>query len=1469
MSKMNAFRIINLSYNNNGIRIDDEVFQLNGESTLLSLRNGGGKSVLVQMLTAPFVHKRFRDVKERPFSSYFTTNKPTFLIVEWILDGGVGYVMTGMMIRKRQVETEEDTQKDELEIINFISEYMERNEYDIYHLPVLSEGQGTKALKGYRTCLNLFKNLKNDNHRKFFVYDMSVSHQSKNYFNKLEEYQIFSKEWESIIKKVNLKESGLSELFADARDEKGLIDKWFLDAVESKLNKEESRMKEFENIIQKFIIQYKDNKSKIEKKEIITNFEEDARDLLDSATNFSEVIKKKSEIENKLANLSEILLDLKTSVNSDREEHEERIKMIRDEISEIYYDELSYQIYQLTDKKDEINKRQIQFKEQSEEVKSQKIRLERQQHILDCAKLYGRYKEESQDVQLLENQLDLITKEEKDLSEERHQLGYTLRCYYEKEEQSQDGYVKCLESTLSANKERMEEYKGRVVEKEQEQKERIAQKGALSEKIKNYQKIEQSYNQKYNENIGRNILGEYEDSVLELKQQEENNALQAHKKQLVHLKKQKEEKREESHRYSRQLEDNRILIGTIYAKVKNLENEYKDYEKQLTLRKTILQHIGYDESKVFEQKAIMKAFEDKIEKIEDQLRKLCNQEEQLTLEYKRLESGKVFDLPKDLEEALQKEGFHYTFGMEWLKKNGKSEKENKDLVASNPFLPYGIIMSEQDLTRLSKKDLGIFTSFPIPIIKREALTTRQSKEQSIVILNEKVNFYLLFNNNLLDEAGLRLLLDKKLAEIDSTKEDIKRRVEEKSFYKERLELIISQTLTSEKYHNCIRLLENSRREEKEANEKEHALRTNIQQIEELRSRIEEDISKGTEYVRIQEEKVKNLEQLMIEYSEYLEHKKLEQTLIADIQSLDYSIQSDKETIEDLEKEHLNTQSERQHGIAKQKELQDKLKQYIIYDASEIVNRDIEDIKARFMAITSEISSKEKELEDQLEKAKNRFENCEKELIYLTERYHFVQEDYDNIKFDRYEYEELEKESKELESESNKLNHTLMELHGEETSLTARISERYTQMSEKLGKTIIKPREQIIATDFKKLLTDKKHEMSIENEALEVTERKLISYEENLMVLSEYGELKAKEMILEKTMIEAMDKETLNSYLLTLRREYRSLENSKREHAELLNKLLLQVLEKPVYEDEFFKKPLLTLHALSKEPDEFILQLTMTLEAYHQLLEKLEVDIEIIEKEKEKIQEMLLGYIEDVHNNLGKIDKNSTIKVRDRSIKMLRIILPDWKEQVTNYHIRLRDYLEDIIHSAMLRIENNENIEEMIGNQVTTKKLYDTIVGIGNIEIKLYKIEEQREYPITWAEVAKNSGGEGFLSAFIVLSSLLSFMRKEDTDIFSERVQGKVLVMDNPFAQTNAAHLLKPLMDTAKKHNTQLICLSGLGGDSIYNRFDNIYVLNLISSGLRKGMEYLKTEHIKGEEEVQTLTSSYIRTEDMEQMELLF
>ena len=231
-----------------------------------------------------------------------------------------------------------------------------------------------------------------------------------------------------------------------------------------------------------------------------------------------------------------------------------------------------------------------------------------------------------------------------------------------------------------------------------------------------------------------------------------------------------------------------------------------------------------------------------------------------------------------------------------------------------------------------------------------------------------------------------------------------------------------------------------------------------------------------------------------------------------------------------------------------------------------------------------------------------------------------------------------------------------------------------------------------------------------------------------------------------------------------------------------------------------------------DADKVLQQLNVTIASYDSLMKQLEVDISMVESEKKNVTELLQDYIQNIHKNLARIGSNSTIKIREKSLKMLKITLPVWEDNEKLYNLRLSDFVDEITEEGIHLFENNENAQEYIGRKVTSKNLYDTVVGIGNVQIQLYKIEEQRERQISWNQVARNSGGEGFLSAFVILSSLLDYMRKDDSE-----------------------YLLKPLMNLAEKTNTQLICLTGLGGESIYNRFDNIYVLNLIEAHLGYGI----------------------------------
>ena len=359
-------------------------------------------------------------------------------------------------------------------------------------------------------------------------------------------------------------------------------------------------------------------------------------------------------------------------------------------------------------------------------------------------------------------------------------------------------------------------------------------------------------------------------------------------------------------------------------------------------------------------------------------------------------------------------------------------------------------------------------------------------------------------------------------------------------------------------------------------------------------------------------------------------------------------------------------------------------------------------------------------------------------------------------------------------------------------------------------------------------------------------------------LSDYNDL-----IIEEILEIDLNYDNLREDIGKVKRDLNNFKEKERKDESKLNNYLRDIKDNDEFkEDLLFKEPLETLLSMISNPKALLENLNIITESYNSIINKLTLDIELIKKEEDTVIESLLEYIKEVHENIDKIDSNSSITIKEKSIKMLNIKVQDWEENREIYKLKLKEYIAEIRDQALINLNKNESIENIISNKINIEKLYDEVVSISSIEIKLYKIEEDKQRKISWDEVSKNSGGEGFLSAFVILSSLLSYMRRDDTDIFSSREDGKVLIMDNPFAQTSSAHLLKPLIEVARRSNTQLICLSDLRGDAILNRFDNIYVLNLISSKMHMGEKYLKGEHIKGnEDEVEVMSSSRFKIEE--------
>ena len=1487
MSKINAVRFINLNYNNNAMKINDECMQFSGKSTLLSLRNGGGKTVLVQMMTAPFVHRGKQKTKDRPFESYFTTAKPSFILVEWLLDGGAGYVLTGLMVRKNQEISEEKT--DALEMMAIISEYKEPCMQDIHHLPVVEQNEKTMKLKSYNSCRKLFEDYKKDKKISFFCYDMSSPAQSRQYFYKLMEYQINYKEWETIIRKVNVKESGLSELFSDCRTEKELVEKWFLEAVESKLNKEENKVKNFQEILEKYAGKYKNIKEQLKRRDAIQKFKEAAEEIQINAEDFLVKEGEKAEQEKVIAAFIARLNVLYEEAEIERERQEEGRKKLQEELEFLKYEQLSCEFHEKNREKRNhaSNREMIDLEKESLLRKQEKI--QKKVHVFLCAKQQEMVNEDKQEWEIRKEKAAISRTKEKNLEPERNRIGGQLSGYYEyrlsdnKEKQEAIKKQKLqIRKDISQQKDILNEYREKT-------KKITESKGSFRSLVRGYDNIEIKYNSNYKENLSRNILGVYEAGMLDIKQEmydkEQKKSIQENKEQ----KEKSENTTEAIHRTERALEEKREKYFQKDSDIKQAEKEKKEYEQELEERKDILKYLELPEEKLFAREEILHKAKIKMQELSSRRRTLEKKEDALQKEYKLLVSGRVMELPDNLKEEFEKLDVPVVYGMEWLKKNGFTEKKNKEIVSQNPFLPYALILTRQELKKLAERNGETYTSFPVPIIERENLESiKLDRTQSFVKMQD-IHFYILFNENLLDEEKMEIMIEQKQKDIADIRETMQICKNEYEDYFHRFDVIKRQAVTKENWDKIQKKLQKLEKEKED-------IFQNIQQARDTKQSLKKNFEILQKTLRELEKKIESqaarqraFKELRTAYAEYEENNKKLQEYEREEERLENRQHLTEEKISQLEENYRELSEQENNMFREEESIQNSCQKFAAYKE---INRNVKagkllgvdstlrtdnnsgvkiipseeevlKLEARYEAVTADISQELKELELEEEKALTRYHKSFGELRELCQKYNLKNSEWQNIIYDKREQlhqeAELEDYDKKIERKANLLNEEDKKIG----ILNSQLEGILKQIVSECGKGNPLEEEKISQKDLESAKNQTKYQLSELERKIAFSEKAIQKYRENLTALSEYNNFSADEEIHFEQDFKKMSEKELRDFKGMLIRDYNDIIRCVQKCRETLAQTLNKIARQEAFQDASYKTPLENMLKVCDNAAKVLRQLNITLESYDSLMKQLEVDISLVETEKKNVTELLEDYVQNIHKNLEKIGRNSTIKIREKSIKMLKVILPVWEDNEKLYSLRLSDLVDEITEEGIRLFENNENAQEYIGRKVTSKNLYDTVVGTGNVQIQLYKIEEQREQQISWNQVAKNSGGEGFLSAFVILSSLLDYMRKDDSDIFMDKNEGKVLLMDNPFAQTNAEHLLKPLMNLADKTNTQLICLTGLGGESIYNRFDNIYVLNLIEAHLRNGIQYLRPEHKKGEEvKVETILPTHIEVEEM-------
>ena len=117
MPQISKVRIVNFHYNDGKRLIADELYDLASRdrddalNVLINLANGGGKSVLVQLMLQPIIPKA--KVAGRRIESFFNkASDHCFVLLEWIKDNSTEKLLTGIaMAAAESLTAEEDTSR--------------------------------------------------------------------------------------------------------------------------------------------------------------------------------------------------------------------------------------------------------------------------------------------------------------------------------------------------------------------------------------------------------------------------------------------------------------------------------------------------------------------------------------------------------------------------------------------------------------------------------------------------------------------------------------------------------------------------------------------------------------------------------------------------------------------------------------------------------------------------------------------------------------------------------------------------------------------------------------------------------------------------------------------------------------------------------------------------------------------------------------------------------------------------------------------------------------------------------------------------------------------------------------------------------------------------------------------------------------------------------------------------------------
>lgn len=1438
MPRINRVRIVNFSYNNDSRRIVDETFNFHGgENALLNLANGGGKSVLVQLFLQPVVPGV--RIQGRNIADFFRKKKlPAYVMLEWKLDGAGGYLVTGIGLVSAEAAGAEE-EKGRIRHFTFTSKYTGSNPFDIAHMDLGQRHGGILEVMPFREARDL---LSEKARKDSFSFGYFSGEDGDRYARHLAEFGIAQDEWRNVLARINDSEGGLEEIFQKYKNSSQLLNDWIIKTVEKAMFKNRSEARRLEEMLEGLVQEVVENERFILEKQLLDSFLGAFQEQVQDLAGLLKGLDLQKGLEGKLAALHTHLTSQAGWLQERQEENEQEMEACKAQEQRIRLEERSNEYFSRQREYQEALKRlkAAEFATGETEGYLDKARL--RDKIMQGSRLAGEIHRAVSELAGIEQSL-WAAKEHYDADGMISRLEYSLKLLLE---ESLELIAREL-TDLQGAKAQKEDLKMQAREElqaiEGEKSSLYAEKGRLEERKRNLEKHQRDVQSKLSISLSRNLLGETD--ALEIKRA--GAALEKARDGLNRQAQVLEEEKAAGALRRQNIDGEVKELQKAFTQEKmdlgGIDRDILDYEQREQQINSILYKYGFDFADRFDRERLAADFTKQVKSLEARLEEAARDRDEATESLQALKSGRLHT-PPELATLLNGLDIQYDTGEAYLR--SLSPEIRQQMLGGNPVLPYAFIMSRVDLDQVAGAVQGLTLRRAIPLIAYEDLATTVQNDGRVARTRDGMAFACLYEGRMFESeslaglvAGLEQKKDAALEQHSHISVTHREAVSDQEVYagfnyaaEHRYKLGIKK---SEAEKRLVDIDENitSLEEEKKRLKKREA-------------KLEPKLKECLGALLIAGEAVVLFAKFIEKEKDYQECRgKLADVLrgIAGLEARKVQLTGSQEILQ----KDIDSLTEqvwvREKG---QREARERYSLYKDAPAAVTLEGSIQELEERLRALKNEYSWEIGELE---KRKKYLSEGCgrkQKELGKLG----LEEEQYAGVAYDETAAESISEEISRLDG--------LLKKRLQEEKAAIKVEgaagnalENALDEVKRLGaEAPLSPEE--IRGDFverRRRAVGRAGELRAKNK--EIAEqaqeyRRIREKIERLVDLAvsepEKGFMPDQDIAAQATGLEQSFSKTQSENLGAagrLRNKYAGLKGDYRDKNSNIDNIFkgLDFLWDKAnmgFDEYFYLFERMGLHG----------------DKLTELIRLHEVQLANLELSKNDMVQQSFQHGLRFYEEIQWISDNSRVPLqgRKRPVQMLKIELQlDSKDAARQ---RIKEYIEGCIvkvREEARQEKKGDEVRRTVARLMSSRELLNMFLGSPYIPVSVFKIDlnMQNSRLKLWEDALReNSGGEKFVVYFSVLSALMTYTRARAMEAAGAdaNTDTRVLIMDNPFGPISSEHLLSPLFEIAKKHRTQLICLSDLKQNSIMNCFNLIYMLKVRNSAIGSN-EYLKFEEI--------------------------